>query len=401
MKYVFSTTFALTLLASVPALAEDTIDVMTQNQYLGADLTPIIAAPDAVTFNAELIVALEQIAANDYRSRAKSLAKLIANRLPELVGLQEMYEFSCNDAPGTPLGRGCHSESIRRAFNDHLKLTRDELDELGEPYAKVAIVENLNITLPVDLDGDENADIFVTVIDRDVILARDDIADSVDPVPYSSFCARPSSDGGPGCNYQVVAVANTALGPIAQERGWVGVDATIGGKDYRFVNTHLEVQVPDPTEPLSPFIQAAQAAELILVLAATTPPGKSLIVVGDINSSPDDEFIPLPPVLPPPFQDGIIPPYMQFVRVGYTDAWTVPPSPPLGFTCCQLDDLSNFHSILKERIDVIFSLAFPSSVMRARVLGAKVSDKTWPPRFGQRLWPSDHASVAAELRFDE
>ena len=52
MKFVFSMTLALALLASAPALAGrprrqgDKIDVMTQNQYLGADLNPIIAAPD-------------------------------------------------------------------------------------------------------------------------------------------------------------------------------------------------------------------------------------------------------------------------------------------------------------------------------------------------------------------
>jgi hypothetical protein len=400
MKFVFSTTLALALLATAPALAEDTIDVMTQNQYLGADLTPIIAAPDAEAFNAALIVALEQIAANDYRSRAKSLAKLIANRLPELVGLQEMYAFTCEDAPGTPLGRGCHNNQIRRAFNDHLEETLEALDELDEGYVNMASVQNLNITLPVDLDFDGLPDIFVTVLDRDVILAREDIAGSVVPVPYSAFCGRPSADEGPGCNYTVVAEANTALGPIKQERGWVGVDATVRGKGYRFVNTHLEVQRPDPTNPLSPVVQAAQSGELIQILAATTPSTQSLIVVGDINSSADDPIIPGPLPLPPPFNAGIIPPYRQFVLSGYTDAWTLRPIPRLGFTCCQLSDLSNSHSILKERIDVIFSLAVPDGVTRARVLGARKGDKTWPPLFGQRLWPSDHASVAAELRFE-
>jgi hypothetical protein len=263
----------------------------------------------------------------------------------------------------------------------------------------VASVQNLNITLPVDLDFDGLPDIFVTVLDRDVILARGDIAGSVVPVPYSAFCGRPSADGGPGCNYTVVAEANTALGPIKQERGWVGVDATVRGKDYRFVNTHLEVQRPDPTNPLSPVVQAAQSGELIEILALTTPPTQSLIVVGDINSSSEDPIIPGPLPLPPPFDQGIIPPYTQFVLSGYTDPWTLQPIQP-GFTCCQLDDLSNSYSILDERIDVIFSLAAPDSVTRARVLGARARDKTWPPRFGQRLWPSDHASVAAELGFE-
>ena len=44
---------------------------------------------------------------------------------------------------------------------------------------------------------------------------------------------------------------------------------------------------------------------------------------------------------------------------------------------------------------MLFSLEVPSKVKKARVIGAKVSDKTGP--FG--LWPSDHGQVAAELQF--
>ena len=47
--------------------------------------------------------------------------------------------------------------------------------------------------------------------------------------------------------------------------------------------------------------------------------------------------------------------------------------------------------------DVIFSFDVPNRVKKARVLGTRVSDKTPPP--GQGLWPSDHGSVAADLRF--
>jgi hypothetical protein len=69
-----------------------------------------------------------------------------------------------------------------------------------------------------------------------------------------------------------------------------------------------------------------------------------------------------------------------------------------GYSCCQQDDLSNHKSQLRERIDVIFSKEAPSKVKKARVLGAKVSDKTSPR--GHGLWPSDHGSVAAEFQFE-
>jgi len=374
------------------------IDVMTQNQYLGADLNPIIAAPNPIAFNQAVLDALAQVQANDFPVRAGLLAENIADRLPELVGLQEVFAFSCVDLlPPTP-GQGCDDPSISGAFNDHLTLTLDALDALGEDYQVGASVQNLDLTIPVDTDLDSSFDILVTTIDRDVILARGDVFPTVTPVPYSFFCARPSADGGPGCNYQAFASANTAVGPVVIERGWVGVDATVNGKDYRFVDTHLEVQRPDGTDASS-IVQALQAAELIEVLAASTPPSRSLIVVGDINSSPEDPIIANPTQpnpFPPPFDQVIIPPYTQFAGSGYTDAWDLRPGNQPGFTCCQLDDLSNMKSILDERIDVIFSIEVPDKVKKARVIGAKISDKSGP--FG--LWPSDHGQVAAELEFE-
>jgi len=176
------------------------------------------------------------------------------------------------------------------------------------------------------------------------------------------------------------------------------VDLTVGERDYRFVNTHLEVQEPEEGNPLSSVIQAAQAGELIQTLALTTPPGTSLIVVGDINSSPEDPIIPGPLPLPPPFDQGIVPPYTQFVWSGHTDAWTLRPGNVPGLSCCQDTDLLNHQSVHDERVDMIFSVDVPDRVEKARVLGSRVSDKTPPP--GQGLWPSDHGSVAAELQFD-
>ncbi len=405
MKFLFSTTLTLALLATAPALAQGKIDVMTQNQYLGADLTPIIAAPDPAAFNEALITALEDIAANDYPARAEKLADLIADRLPELAGLQEMFQFVCYETGALP--GACSDPSIANAFNDHLQLTLDALAELDETYVDVATVNNLNLTavlgipglplpgLPVDLDYNGIPDITVTVLDRDVILARSDVAGTATPVTFP--CIKPSVDG---CNYEVVASANSPIGPISIERGFVGVDASIGGVTYRFVNTHLEVQRPDGTEASS-IVQALQSAQLISTLGPTTPPGVSLIVVGDINSSPDDPIIPNPtqPTFPPraPVRPGRSSRRTRSASSGYTDAWDLRPGNQPGYSCCQLDDLSNQQSILRERIDVIFSAAAPTNVKKARVLGAKVSDKTSPP--GQGLWPSDHGSVAAELQF--
>jgi hypothetical protein len=423
MKYVFSMTLALSLLASAPALAQDRIDVMTQNQYLGADLTPIITAEDPPAFNAALIAALQKISANDYPARAQQLAELIADRLPELVGLQEMFSFKCDDTP-TP-GDGCAEPSFANAFNDHLDLTLMALADLDEVYMDKATIENLNIQLPVFLDGDEFPDLVVTVLDRDVILARDDVQAAA--VPFNLICGQgplpgvPGANDSHGCNYTTIARVDSLAGPIEVQRGFVGVDAIVGDKIYRFVNTHLEVQnlVPVPGDWPPNWIwggavQAAQATELNVLVAASlaalqNPLGAvSPIVVGDINSGPTDGtfFDPLfpdpdTPTIPPTIP--LTPPYMQLGQGPWglgplTDAWDLRSGDEPGYSCCQLDDLSNQESILDERIDVIFSVEVPNKVKKARVLGAKVSDKTPPPGLG--LWPSDHGSVAAELQFE-
>jgi hypothetical protein len=471
MKFVFSTTLALALLTSAPALADGRIDVMTQNQYLGADLDPIIAAPDPAAFNVALVAALETISANDYPARAQKLAELIADRLPELVGLQEMFQFKCEDFFTQTPGFDCSYPPIANAFNDHLVETLSALDKLHESYGVAAIVNNLDLTgvlgipafdaagLPVDLDMNGLPDIAVTVLDRDVILARDDIPAAA--VPFNTICDQPANgfpmqdgtDLGPGCNYANILIVPTSLldeneNPIVIEvqRGFVGVDALVDGRIYRFVDTHLEVSSPLPEQAFPPSgpddipggsIQAAQATELSALVAASLLfiPIKiddrsgvpNPIIVGDINSGPMDEvftdslLVPgesgsSPPDLLPPYKQletgqwlfGGQPPGMPpppFLPA-LTDAWDGAPDDLPGFSCCQgiseeeggdPGNLLNHQSNLVERIDVIFSLEEPSKVKKARVLGAKVSSKTLPP--GHGLWPSDHGSVAAELQF--
>jgi hypothetical protein len=360
------------------------IIVITQNQYLGADLTPIITAESPGEYNQAVLDALYSIAANNIPERAEALAKSIADRDAHLVGLQEVFKFECIET-GTMPG-ACLLFSA--AMNDHLQLTMDALLGLGADYYVAGIVENLNLLpgLPVFLNLDSVPDVLIRVLDRDVILARGDVFTSEVTFP----CTKPSANG---CNYQVVAFA-TVLGEMINiERGFVGVDAIVNGQDYRFVNTHLEVQSPSP-DPDSSLIQAFQATQLVTTLSLTTPPGIELLVVGDINSSPVD----------PPFLSSYglaYPPYQQLangtdlfdfpISFPYTDIWTMRPGKPRGFTCCEAADLSNAESMLYERIDVIFSLMPPVRV-KANVLNNNPEDKT-----PSGLWPSDHATVVGRL----
>jgi hypothetical protein len=214
-----------------------------------------------------------------------------------------------------------------------------------------------------------------------------------------------------GCNYDFVATTSIGGNPLRIERGFVGIDLTVGSSKYRVVNTHLEVREPDGSNPYSRIVQSAQAYQLILTATAAVPTDRKLIVIGDMNSDPRDPLLPVPDFLQPVLGvPVIVPPYMQFTApvlaggAGFTDAWTMRPgastgkgAPLIGFSCCQLDDLSNRKSMLYERIDLIFALVRPSKVMDARLIGTTAASKTWPP--GHGIWAADHAAVAATLRY--
>ena len=119
-------------------------------------------------------------------------------------------------------------------------------------------------------------------------------------MPSDAICTHPSVDG---CNYDVVGEVSLGGATVRIERGFVGVDATVGGEAYRFVNTHLEVREPAAGNPYSRIVQAAQAYQLLLTVQGTTPTDRKLLVVGDINSDPRYEILSVPPPLqrtPPP-----------------------------------------------------------------------------------------------------
>jgi hypothetical protein len=414
MKRILTTLLSASLLGSAGLAAAADVEVMTQNQYVGTELIGLVTEPD---FNVAVVNALQTRAASLPAERVAALAALISKRSPAFAGLQEVYRFTCYEQipiPGD--GKGCDDQSIAGAFTDQLD---DTLAALGGRY--VAAAEVVNLDLPSDLDLPPPLDqlpgipvvmadgtvILVGVVDRDVILARHDVAyQPIDFTQLQAFvpgiCARPSADG---CRYQVVASADLTLavpfppGSITRtvrfERGFVGIDTLVDGAPYRFVTTHLETRL-ESFGPLGRYFQTAQATELhgtLGVLEAVSPQGRT-IVVGDFNSDPRDlEDVP-----------GIVPPYQIFAQGGFTDVWTLRPgtatgqgAPLVGLSCCQDADLGNHRSSLYERVDLILALTPPRKALNVRLLGESIADKTWPPALG--VWPSDHASVAARLRY--
>jgi hypothetical protein len=360
--------------------------VMTRNLYIGAEIQSIAAAGSFAEFLFLANEALVKVAETNFPERARALAKEIVRNKPHLVGLQEVYNITLNgiNPPGV------------LPYVDYLDELLKALNEQGAHYYPAATVTNFSMDISFP-SGDPTSSTIVNlgITDRDVILARRDVQTKVVDMVSTGVCPDRVSDD--GCNYAYFAGTVIPGGdaapdiPIEIKRGFVAVDAKHRSLSARFYNTHLEVRYPDPTNILSITIQAAQASELIQVidfLEEVSPHKGPVILVGDINSSPEDE------VIGEGMEDSfrIDPPYWQFSMAGYTDAWTVWNWKWEGFTCCQAEDLLNRRSELYERIDMVLLRDFPFKT----VLAYRVGDRWWN-KTPSGLWPSDHAGVVATM----
>jgi endonuclease/exonuclease/phosphatase family metal-dependent hydrolase len=207
----------------------------------------------------------------------------------------------------------------------------------------------------------------VRLTDRDVILARQDVAVS-DPAAalYSNWF-------GPHAPVPVPI-------PVDVYRGWSAVTATVDGRDIRFVNTHLESEDQQGLHA----IRSAQAYELMLVLGAEALP---LIVVGDFNSGPGR-----------PVSEDEVPAYSMMLDGGYMDLWSDGISPKgRGDTCCHAGDLSNRKPMMDQRIDLVLYRNFELG-RRSLAWSSLVNEKRQDlVRHG--TWSSDHAGVISWLVF--
>jgi hypothetical protein len=367
--------------ASAGSPASTDVQVMTQNQYVGANLFPLIpalASRDPAIINSTLVGVISTISANRTVDRVNALSSEILDRKPDFVGIQEAWLIWCEPIDAAP----CTNPEFRGAWGDHLAQTEYLL---AGAYTKVAYIENFEFGYPfLDSQGNQG---FAYVLDRDAVFVRNGIAYSL-PVPGTDYpCATPFSVGS-GCTFNV----NTPLDFNGDEvadayvlHGFLVVDATISGKPYRFVNTHLENGYVDGFPGV---IQSAQAFQ-ILQATAGTPAEHRLVIVGDMNSDPSDAVDPTSPIAATP--------YMLFAGAGLFDVWLYRPGEVLGLTCCQAEDLMNRSSMLTRRIDLILTREEPRTVQDARLIGEIAADRLGPP--GRSLWPTDHTSVAAGVRF--
>ena len=362
------------------------LKVMTQNVYVGADLFKILNPDQPIPVNAAEIFG--DIQMTDFAQRAESIADLIAEHEPHLIGLQEVMLIR-TQCPSDIIPPGDPSTDATDVYADYLEMLLAELAARGLPYEVAAMVVNGDVELPVANLGllDCPFPFFdARLTDRDVTLRRSDL-----DVTFSY------SD-----NFSFNLPVPIPGGEIVFVRGYNIVDVDLNGRGYRFVNTHLEVS----GNPAANFFQSVQAQELTQILNALPfiVGDEIVVVVGDLNSDPAEgpESVCL---LPPDFDTlGLCPtPYAVMAGSGYLDTWTVRNgAPDPGYTCCQEDLLMNPFSWLDERIDHVWvrpPLAGPQgpnflNAVHATVVGTRDEDRTV-----DGLWPSDHAGVVTGMTF--
>ena len=118
-------------------------------------------------------------------------------------------------------------------------------------------------------------------------------------------------------------------GFVIAKRGWVLADATVSGRTFRVVTTHLES-----------FNDASQVAQG----RSSSPrwPGRAPacrpILLGDLNSRADGTGTPT---------------HANLLAAGFQDAWPQAHPADIGLTCCHGDDLREVGGPFYSRIDYV------------------------------------------------
>ncbi|WP_238402809.1 endonuclease/exonuclease/phosphatase family protein [Paenibacillus mesophilus] len=302
-------------------MARNPISFMTWNLYVGTDFTPFFTAtPELIPQSVTEV--FRQFLATDFPLRAGTIARLIASKKPDLIGLQEADRVQLS-VPGLPV-----------VTYDFVRLLLSELRKRGLHYEVAAKNKNVSIRLPTS-NGDA-----VRLLDRDVILIR----------KGSGLTVLRRQEA----NFKSNLTVQIAGRPFKIVRGWSSIDVLAHKRMFRMINTHLD--------PLSPTVQVAQGNELLKGPANTNLP---LILLGDFNSNAGGKGEPT---------------YNKFIKAGFMDVWKKA-GKGRGYTCCQDSDLLNAVSTLNRRIDLILFKNGWEPV-KAALTGNKQSDRTptalWP-----------------------
>ena len=315
-----------------------TVRVMTRNLYLGANLDAIVRAKSLGEALSAVANAWTQVQANDFPTRARAIAGEIARVKPDFVGFQEAVLYRTQTPPDLTATPATH------VALDYVAELRRALAARHLGYRFVGV----GAWTDAELSAGNPATMDIRLTVRDALLARVEGGLRIRRVRKVQYAATTPLFGG----------------FITAKRGYVSADATLRGRTFRVINTHLE--------SFSDASQVAQGQELATAARATRLP---TILLGDFNSRADGSTTPT---------------YANLLAAGFHDAWAEAHPGEPGLTCCHGEDLRDLGGPFYSRIDyVLLRNGFRATA--AGIVGQEPAD-----RIGA-LWPSDHAGLWARL----
>jgi endonuclease/exonuclease/phosphatase family metal-dependent hydrolase len=333
-------TLAFGLTGTAAAKDKRELTVMSQNLYVGADVSGVFAATTPTAFLIAVAQTYGAVQFTNFPARAAAIASEIDAADADIVGLQEVTTWT-SSGPGAP------------PSYDFLAILQQKLADRGLSFSVAASSHNLAIgPIPLLLCSGAFGSCLLSYEDRNVILVNNHTAGLQVSNPRSG-------------RYDAQRVVQSLVGPISLNHGWASIDGELDGKKFRFATTHLEIED-------FAAIQEAQAREF---LAGPAHAAGAVIAVGDFNSAADGSTTST---------------YADLTTSWFTDAWALNPGDP-GLSCCQNATLTNATSEAHSRVDLVLTHG------AARALEAHLVGNS-PFQAAPPLWPSDHAGVVAAVR---
>jgi len=256
---------------------------------------------------------------------------------------------------------------------DFLQSILRALKARGLEYVAAAADTTSDVAAPVptafDAAGDPTAFALVRFQDRDAVLVRRGVR---------------FTDARHGV-YQTYLPLDLMGAESGIFNGWSSVRATVDGRTFRFVATHLNAEYAP--------VNAGQAQELVGLLRSEAGP---VVLVGDFNSGPG-------------VSADFAPAHDLVAGAGFTDLWPVAHPKEAGLTNGPNDGVGYLDAAgmlvpwpsleFTTRVDLVWVRDRPGAPhpVHAATFGWQRNDRT-----PAGLWPSDHAAVGMvfELKQD-
>jgi hypothetical protein len=373
-----------------------TLNVMSRNLYLGADLNPALKATGIggavdASFQIE-----QQVHATKFPTvRAALLAKEIQKQKPDVVGLQEAAWWRTEPFDLGPVTSGPRATQTDPQGGDFLSDLMTQLNKKSGQKGKkgsasaakkksssaryrIAVVKNeFDFELPVN-NGSGGLTPCTTnasschnerLTMRDAILVRKGVKTSNATSDTFKTLLR----------VKVGGVLNVDV-----TRGWAAVDVKLHGRKTHIVDSHLEAFDSGPSNTGSDGktypkggIREAQAKELVGPGGPASSSRLPTLLIGDFNS----DF----PVHGDQESPGDALAYQALLAGGFSERALRPPP----FGCCIQDpNLANpSNAGITHRVDHIMSNSKKVKFKKGAITST----------YANGLWSSDHFGVASQL----